>query len=67
MTTFAIDQERCDRSPHCPARRVCPKGAIIAAPGGAYPGASGYTVREDACAGCGLCMRVCPTGAVRIS
>jgi Fe-S-cluster-containing hydrogenase component 2 len=57
MTTVTIDQYRCDRQPGCPARRVCPKGAIV-------PAAGGYTVIEEKCTGCGVCMRACPMNAV---
>jgi Fe-S-cluster-containing hydrogenase component 2 len=62
-----IENRSCDRSPGCPARRICPQGAIVPMAGGAYPGANGYIVEEDKCAGCGLCVRVCPGGAVRLS
>jgi len=64
MMSFSVDTAACDRSPGCPARRACPKGAITALPGGAYPGANGYTVNEALCAGCGICVRVCPGHAV---
>ncbi|MHB1342501.1 MAG: ATP-binding protein [Coriobacteriia bacterium] len=64
--TYAIDAASCDRSPGCPARRVCPKGAIVPIPGGMYPGANGYSVIEELCAGCGVCARVCPGGAVTL-
>ena len=57
MSTVTIDQSRCDRQPGCPARVVCPKDAIVVQNGG-------YTVLEDKCSGCGVCMRVCPMGAV---
>ncbi len=60
MPTVNIDQSRCDRQPGCPARVVCPKGAIVAQNGR-------YTVLESKCTGCGVCMRVCPMGAVDFS
>ncbi|GAB4281502.1 MAG: hypothetical protein Kow0056_16940 [Coriobacteriia bacterium] len=66
MFTANIDTDLCDRSPGCPARRVCPRGAIVPVPGGAYPGAEGYMVQQDRCTGCGVCVRVCPTGAVTL-
>lgn len=65
MSVVKIDIASCDRSPGCPARRVCPKDAIVPVEGGAYPGANGYTVLEDRCAGCGVCVRACFGGAVR--
>jgi Fe-S-cluster-containing hydrogenase component 2 len=57
MTTVTIDQARCDRQPGCPARRSCPKAAIV-------PYQGGYTVTEEKCTGCGVCMRVCPMSAI---
>jgi len=57
MSTAAIEQNRCDRSPGCPARRSCPEGAIV-------PRDGGYEVLEDKCTGCGICARVCPMNAV---
>ena len=66
MSTIAIDNTRCDRSPGCPSRRVCPKGAIVPVEGGHYPGAHGYRVIEERCTGCGICARVCAGGAVSI-
>ncbi|MCE5203607.1 MAG: 4Fe-4S binding protein [Actinomycetia bacterium] len=68
MRTYQIDPVTCDGSPHCPARRVCPKNAIVpVSPKGYYRGAVKYTVDESQCAGCGMCARVCPTGAVTVS
>jgi Fe-S-cluster-containing hydrogenase component 2 len=60
----SIDAARCDRSPGCPARRACPRGAIVPVAGGTYPGALGYTVDEKRCTGCAICARYCPGGAV---
>ena len=64
MSIAVVDIPSCDRSPGCPARRVCPQGAIVPVVGGPYPGANGYTVIEDKCTGCGVCMRVCHGGAI---
>lgn len=64
MSAYKIDTNSCDRSPGCPARRVCPQGAIVPVQGGGYPGANGYTVIEDLCAACGMCVRVCPGRAI---
>lgn len=58
--TAAIETEACDRSAACPAKRVCPRGAIVLKAGRAYPGANGYRVRVDRCTGCGVCVRACP-------
>ncbi|PKQ37628.1 MAG: hypothetical protein CVT59_07150 [Actinobacteria bacterium HGW-Actinobacteria-1] len=66
VSSVSIDTAACDRSPACPAKRVCPRNAIVAVPGGVYPGANGYTVRDELCVGCGICARVCPGGAVNL-
>lgn len=66
MPAVTIDAAKCDRSPACPARRVCPKGAIVPIDPAARPGSSAYTVIEDICAGCGICAARCPGGAVAI-
>jgi len=66
MAIVRIDNHSCDRSPGCPARSVCPRGAIVPVDGGLYPGANGYTVLQEKCTGCGVCARVCAGGAVRI-
>ncbi len=66
MSSIEIDNTRCDRSPGCPSRRVCPQGAIVPVDGGTYPGSNGYRVIEDRCTGCGICARVCAGGAVTL-
>jgi Fe-S-cluster-containing hydrogenase component 2 len=66
MPVVHIENAHCDRSPGCPARRICPNGAIVPVPGGPYPGANGYTVVQEKCTGCAACMRVCPGGAVNL-
>lgn len=66
MSRIRIEDASCDRSAACPARRVCPKGAIVPLGGGSYPGANGYVVLQERCAGCGVCVRVCPSGAVTL-
>jgi Fe-S-cluster-containing hydrogenase component 2 len=65
MQGIKIDNALCDRAPGCPSARVCPTGAIVPAPGGAYPGANGYTVVDELCRGCLVCARVCAGGAVQ--
>jgi Fe-S-cluster-containing hydrogenase component 2 len=58
MPLVTILGARCDNSPFCPARRSCPKGAIV-------PHGIAYKVVEEKCTGCGACMRVCPMGAIQ--
>ncbi|HEY5548518.1 MAG TPA: 4Fe-4S binding protein [Coriobacteriia bacterium] len=62
MSVASINPNHCDRAPGCPARRVCPQGAISRMSAG-----EPWTVDPDRCTGCGVCLRVCPTGAVSIS
>ncbi len=57
MANITIDLKRCDASPFCPVRKVCPRGAVSAVPGG-------YTIDEEKCTACGVCVRACPMGAV---
>ncbi|MBF4692832.1 4Fe-4S dicluster domain-containing protein [Fusibacter ferrireducens] len=56
----SIDKGRCDRSPFCPVKRVCPvnavKGSMFAAP----------SISAEACIGCGKCVAYCPMGAVQM-
>ena len=58
MTNITIDAASCDNSPYCPVKRVCPRDAVIPAPGG-------YAIDTSRCSSCGACLRVCPMGAVR--
>jgi Fe-S-cluster-containing hydrogenase component 2 len=62
----SISNSRCDRSPACVAARVCPRDAIVPVRGGAYPGAEGYSVVKERCAGCAVCVMACPFGAVTL-
>ncbi|MHB8840349.1 MAG: 4Fe-4S binding protein [Candidatus Aquicultor sp.] len=66
-----IDKGRCDRSPGCPASRMCPTRAIVNESQteqvfsffGPRPT---YAVNEDLCAGCGVCTKYCPMGAINM-
>jgi ferredoxin len=60
MSKITIDLPRCDASPFCPVRRVCPRDAV-------KPVAGGYSVDQNQCTACGACIRACPMGAVRFS
>jgi len=60
MPNVTIDPARCDASPLCPVFRACPRGAVTRVSGG-------YAIDQSVCTACGACIRVCPTGAVRLS
>ncbi len=60
-----INQQRCDRSPFCPAKRVCPEKAIKIGKGKSIFNIGGkLTVSEELCTGCGLCVRYCAPRAI---
>ncbi|MGM0442055.1 MAG: ATP-binding protein [Elusimicrobiota bacterium] len=64
-------KERCDKSPACPAKRVCPSGAIVQdgeSAGGIMAMLGGGTaiVKSKKCTGCGKCVEVCPMGAIKM-
>jgi len=58
--TMYIMEAKCDRSPFCPSKRVCPTGAIERA--GFFMGK--LVVNDEKCIGCGKCIQVCPHSAV---
>jgi len=55
-----IIQAKCDRSPFCPVKRVCPTGAVERA--GFFMGK--VVINDEKCIGCGRCIQVCPHNAV---
>lgn len=73
-----IDPSLCDRLATCPVRAICPKDAVVAAPGSpkaktqrrwfgqrAEPEApASWQIDEDRCTGCLLCAQYCHNGAV---
>ncbi|CDF58267.1 4Fe-4S binding protein [Thermobrachium celere] len=65
MKKAYVDPQKCDRSPFCPAKRVCPVGAITQERSGFFGGGVSK-VDEEKCIGCGKCVNFCPAGAIRM-
>lgn len=61
-----VSDERCDRSPFCPARQSCPVGALSQERLGLFR-VSAPRVDPNLCTGCGSCARVCPHGAITVA
>lgn len=63
MKKAYIDPHTCDRSPFCPAKRICPVEAITQEKQGMF-GAGPAKVDPDKCIGCGKCLNHCPGKAI---
>lgn len=64
-----IDPNMCDGAPTCPSKRMCPAKAISQGGGKGILGFLGggtSKVDETKCTGCGLCVRYCPHGAIKM-
>lgn len=59
MKKAIIKEAVCDKSPFCPAKRVCPVNAIYR-DGFTKP----FKVDAEICIGCGKCIDVCPQRAI---
>jgi len=59
MKKAIIKEIACDKSPFCPAKRVCPVNAIYRK-GFTRP----FKVDAETCIGCGKCINVCPQRAI---
>ena len=55
-----VDERLCARENPCPAVRICPYEAL------AQEGDAAPVVDEEKCEDCGLCVKACPKGALRI-
>lgn len=60
MKKYAINLNRCDRSPGCRVRKECPSNAVVEVDGDFY-------IDMKVCRGCGLCVKSCPRKAVEES
>lgn len=56
---------RCDHSPFCASKRVCPVNAITQKT--SLFSAEIPVIDKDKCIGCGKCVQVCPHGAIRMA
>lgn len=59
-----VEHSKCDNSPFCMPMRACRKN-IIKRDGPFLAGHKPKVEKED-CEGCGLCVRYCPHGAVKM-
>lgn len=65
MKTIAvIDNGKCDKSPFCPVKRVCPVKAVTQK--GSIFNSKVPVVDDELCIGCGVCVKYCPMGAVKM-
>lgn len=59
-----INESKCDQSPFCPVKRVCPVQAVSQQ--GGFFSKSFPKIDPEACTGCEKCLRYCPMGAVEM-
>lgn len=64
MKKVKLLKDRCDSSPFCAAKRVCPVSAIEFKKTGLFSG--NIVINEEKCVGCGKCINACPHGALKI-
>lgn len=64
MKKVKLNSELCDSRPFCPARVICPAGAIEYNKTGIFSGI--ISVNEEKCVGCGKCVSRCPHGALKL-
>lgn len=60
-----INEEKCDHSPFCPAKRGCPVNAITVEKKGLF-GVRTMRVDTEKCTGCGKCIHFCHAGAISL-
>lgn len=64
MKKAVINKDRCDKSPFCPVKRICPVGAVKQ--NVKLFKADTPVIDHEKCIGCGKCVRVCPMKAVKM-
>lgn len=62
MKVAVVDSNRCDKSPFCPVKRVCPVGAVTQKK--KFLRAETPVIDPEKCIGCKKCVAVCPMQAV---
>ncbi len=65
MRKAVINSNRCDKSPFCPVKRVCPVNAVTQKV--SLFGSSVPVIDEEKCISCGKCVTVCPMRAVSMA
>ena len=64
MKKANINQNQCDKSPFCGAKRVCPVGAIGVVKGKLF--SAKIEIDKEKCIGCSKCVMACPHGAINM-
>lgn len=64
MKKAIINNSKCDKSPFCPVKRICPVNAVTQQ--GNFFRSETPVVDSEKCIGCGKCVTVCPMRAVKM-
>jgi len=56
-----FNPKKCIKHQTCPAAAACPMQALVQKKSGDYP-----NVDEEKCVSCGLCVSLCPNGALSL-
>ncbi|MGB7605246.1 MAG: 4Fe-4S binding protein [Lutisporaceae bacterium] len=62
MKKAILSESRCDKSPFCGAKAVCPVGAIKFIREGLFSGK--IEIDKEKCIGCSKCVAYCPHNAI---
>lgn len=62
MKKAKLNEIRCDKSPFCGAKAVCPSNAISFVKEGLFKGH--IEIDESKCIGCSKCVNYCPHNAI---
>jgi Fe-S-cluster-containing hydrogenase component 2 len=64
MKVAVINSSKCDRSPFCPVKRICPVKAVTQK--GSFFKKEVPEIDHTKCVGCGKCVPICPRKAVKM-